>query len=42
MIERATAVAAEVKQLIIVEGLWSLVSYKQPVLIHILLAEHLH
>lgn len=42
MTERAAAVAAEVKQLIIVEGLWSLLSYKQPILIHILLVERLH
>lgn len=42
MTERATAGAAEVKQLIIVEGLWSLLSYKQHILIHILLVEDLH
>lgn len=33
--------AAEVKQLIIVEGLWSPLSYKQPILIHMLLIRHL-
>lgn len=35
MTEWAAAVAAEVKQLIIVEGLQSLLSYKQPILIQI-------
>lgn len=42
MTERASAAAIEVKQLVIVEGLWSLLSHKQPILIHIVLAERLH